>query len=280
MVSPSIWALTPGTSLRAWTTALTKKDMKPSFTPFFLTKSSWYLARRAMTPDMSTSLKVVSMAASCWAATRRWAILARSGVILRRVWRVPGAGAGATTGAAGRAATGAATGAGRAGVGFSAAASISPFVTRPALPVPTTVAGSMPVSAARRRTAGEASVVLAAAAAGAPASGLATEEAVAAESMVATIWPIFTSSPAATWRAIRPADSAVPSLVILSVSSSKRGWSFLTTSPSLTCHLARMPEAMDSPMGGILTSRRDMVEAGERETESERESEAEAAIRG
>ena len=33
--------------------------------------------------------------------------------------------------------------------------SMSPFVTRPALPVPATVAGSRPVSPARRRTAGE-----------------------------------------------------------------------------------------------------------------------------
>src|SRR5262249_35977163 len=45
-----------------------------------------------------------------------------------------------------------------------------------------------------------------------------------------------------------------PSEVILSVSSSKRAWSFLTTSPSWTCHLASTPELMDSPMGGILTS--------------------------
>src|SRR5581483_12246550 len=36
------------------------------------------------------------------------------------------------------------------------------------------------------------------------------------------------------------------------------GWSFLTMSPSATDHLARMPELMDSPIGGILTSRRGM----------------------
>src|SRR5204863_6762118 len=84
----SIWALTPGTSRSAWTTALAKNDMNPSFSPFFFTKSSWYFDRRAMTADMSTSLNVVSIAASCCAATRRWAIFARSGDILRRVWRL------------------------------------------------------------------------------------------------------------------------------------------------------------------------------------------------
>ena len=42
-------------------------------------------------------------------------------------------------------------------------------------------------------------------------------------SIVATTWPIFTSSPTATRREILPAASAVPSEVILSVSSSKSG---------------------------------------------------------
>src|ERR1044071_1173152 len=98
MLSPSIWAFTAGTSFSACTTAFVKNDMKPSFSPCFFTKSSWYLARRPMTADMSTSLNVVSIAASCCAATRRCAIFARSGVILRRVWREPGAGAGAVAG--------------------------------------------------------------------------------------------------------------------------------------------------------------------------------------
>jgi hypothetical protein len=42
----------------------------------------------------------------------------------------------------------------------------------------------------------------------------------------ATTWPILTSAPAATLSVIVPAASAVPSEVILSVSSSKSGWSF------------------------------------------------------
>jgi hypothetical protein len=92
------------------------------------------------------------------------------------------------------------------------------------------------------------------------ATGAAAAPAVELESIEATAWPIFTSVPTATLREILPAASAVPSEVILSVSSSKRGWSFLTMSPSLTCHLERTPELMDSPMGGILTSRRAMME--------------------
>ncbi len=86
--------------------------------------------------------------------------------------------------------------------------------------------------------------------------------AAASGSIVATTSPILTSAPAATLSEIRPAASAVPSEVILSVSNSKRGWSFLTTSPSATCHLARMPELMDSPMAGTLTSRSGMRRDG------------------
>src|SRR6478736_2649179 len=193
--APSIWALIAGMSLSAWTTALVKKDMKPSFTPFFFTKSSWYLARRAITADISTSLNVVSIAASCWAATRREAIVWRSLLILVRVWRPP-VGAGAAAAGAG-AAAGAAKG------GLLTAASMSPLVTRPALPEPATAAGSMPVAAARRRTAGDLASLFASAAGAAAATVAGAEAAaeaapaVAVSSMVATTWPIFTSVPAA-----------------------------------------------------------------------------------
>src|SRR5262245_7161473 len=117
-----------------------------------------------MTADMSTSLKVVSIAASCWAATRRCAIFARSGDILRRVWRPVAGDEGGTEGAAGdgRGAVGEAagdTGFGASGLSpidsrlspappLSAAAIISPLVTRPAFPVPATDDGSIPVSPA------------------------------------------------------------------------------------------------------------------------------------
>src|SRR5512132_3809089 len=114
-----------------------------------------------MTADMSTSLNVVSIAASCCAATRRCAILARSGLILRRVCRPDGEGGltiaeGAVIGAGAFADMAAGAGAaGASGVLVEAAASMSPLVTRPAFPVPDTAFGSTPVSVARRRTAGD-----------------------------------------------------------------------------------------------------------------------------
>ena len=177
-----------------------------------------------MTADISTSLKVVSMAASCWAATRRCAIFWRRGDIFLRDWRVPvgTVGLGAATGATGATGAGAAGAAGAA-AGFSPAASISPLVTRPALPVPATAAGLMPVSSAIRRTAGEELDSLAAAAGAVGEAVGAAAPAEASELMVATSSPILTSVPAATFREILPADSAVPSEVILSVSSSKSG---------------------------------------------------------
>ena len=106
-------------------------------------------------------------------------------------------------------------------------ASISPLVTRPSLPEPLTLAESMPVSAARRRTAGEMAVEAPSfAATGAEVTGGAAgaeAPAVAESSMVATTAPIFTSVPAATLKVILPAASATPSEVILSVSNSKSG---------------------------------------------------------
>jgi hypothetical protein len=84
MSAPSISALTSGTCCRAWTTAFTKKLMKPSFTPCFFSKTSLYWLRRSMTPDMSTSLKVVSMAAVFWASFSRRAMVWRRRVIFTR----------------------------------------------------------------------------------------------------------------------------------------------------------------------------------------------------
>ena len=80
-------ALIEVTSLSAWTTALMKKDINPSFTPCFATKSSWICLRSFITADISASLKVVRMAAVCWALTRCWEILRRSGVIFLLVKR-------------------------------------------------------------------------------------------------------------------------------------------------------------------------------------------------
>jgi hypothetical protein len=114
-----------------------------------------------------------------------------------------GALAGAPTGGPAAAAAGFAGGAGRvfaAGLGEPG----------PGSATATAAAGAPTLAAATCGAAGAASSRRGGAAAAA-ASG----------SIVATSWPIFTSAPAATLRLIRPADSAVPSLVILSVSSSK-----------------------------------------------------------
>jgi len=85
-------AFTWGTARRASTAARTKNDMKPSFTPYRSWNTSLNLARSAITADMSTSLKVVSRAACCWASTSRSAIRRRIGeldtLLGRRIGRV------------------------------------------------------------------------------------------------------------------------------------------------------------------------------------------------
>src|SRR5262245_5916606 len=79
---PSITsALRPGNALHAATQALTKNDMKPSLVPCVFSKLSLYLLRRSSTAVMSTSLNVVSDAASCCAWTSRAATRLRSGDI-------------------------------------------------------------------------------------------------------------------------------------------------------------------------------------------------------
>src|SRR5258707_1232443 len=64
--------------------ALTKNDMKPSRAPCFFSKSSFRRSRSAMTLVMSTSLKVVSMAAVFCASFRRLAMVRRSRVMRTR----------------------------------------------------------------------------------------------------------------------------------------------------------------------------------------------------
>src|SRR5580658_4994407 len=99
-----------------------------------------------MTAVMSTSLKVVSWAAVFWDSLRRNAMVLRKRVIATfssraSLWRGPVATViwGAVVGATARAAS---------------APSISPFVTRPSLPVPVTEAVAMPASSAMRRAEG------------------------------------------------------------------------------------------------------------------------------
>jgi hypothetical protein len=70
--------------LSACTQARTKKLMKPSRTPCFFSNTSRYWLRSAITCVMSTSLKVVSMAAVFCASLSRRAMVARSRVIFTR----------------------------------------------------------------------------------------------------------------------------------------------------------------------------------------------------
>src|SRR3954451_17025982 len=85
---PSISALTAGTSFSACTQALVKKPMKPSLLACFFSNTSLYCARIAMMFDMSTSLKVVSMAAVFCASFSRRAMVWRSRVIFTRSSRL------------------------------------------------------------------------------------------------------------------------------------------------------------------------------------------------
>src|SRR5687767_8078299 len=146
MSVPSISALTAGISCSAWTMALVKKLMKPSFTPWRFSNTSLYWARRAMTLVMSTSLKVVSWAAVFCDSFRRRAMVWRRRVILTRSsrgWSARGA-----AGAAGAAAAG-------AGAAAPMAATASALVMLPLGPVAASVFGSRLFSVTTRWTAGD-----------------------------------------------------------------------------------------------------------------------------
>src|ERR1700761_9078673 len=100
-------APTAGQSFNASHTALVKNDMKPKPTLCFSLNLSLYLARSSIIGDMSTSLKVVSIAVSFLTATNLLATVLRSDDIFsRRSERGPEAtasvlGAAATAGLAG-----------------------------------------------------------------------------------------------------------------------------------------------------------------------------------
>jgi hypothetical protein len=223
-----------------------------------------------MTLVMSTSLKVVSMAAVFCASLRRAAIVRRSRVMRTRSSRSargrgPAGTAGFAAGAAGWAEI------------EEIAAITSALVARPSLPVGWIAAGATPCSSASLRTAGPeaARLTLAAAAAGAGvgagagagrgagagATGAAASfgAAAAAPAPAASIWqstpPTCTDSPSATARSITvPADVAGTSTVTLSVSSSHSGWSTATVSPAFTIHLETVASVTDSPSAGTLIS--------------------------
>src|SRR5471030_2757624 len=83
-------APTDGQSFRASQTALVKNDIKPSPTPYFSLNLSLYLERISIMGDISTSLKVVSMAVSFLTATRRLAtVLRNKDIFSRRSERAP-----------------------------------------------------------------------------------------------------------------------------------------------------------------------------------------------
>ncbi|CAI8267018.1 MAG: Uncharacterised protein [Bacteroidetes bacterium MED-G17] len=123
-----------GNSFRARTTALVKKLINPSPTPCFALKASLYSVRNVKMGDILTSLNVVSMAVSFFAATKRSATFRRSmDIFLRKVGRSP------------------------AGVPIEGTALMaSSFVIRPSRPVPMMAAVSMPFSVIIFRAAGEA----------------------------------------------------------------------------------------------------------------------------
>jgi hypothetical protein len=171
---------------------------------------------------------------------------------------------------------GGAVGAVAAGTGAFAAASMSPFVTRPPGPLPVTCAGSTPSSAAMRRTAGDVLgggeetaegagvVVRAAAGAGAGAgAGVgcafagagagAFAGALALSSICPISSPTCTTSPSFFPCFVNtPALNAGTSTVILSVSSSTSDSFCATTSPSFFNHREIVASTIDSPSGGTL----------------------------
>ena len=133
--------------------------MKPSLTPCSFSNFSWKRLRMSMTGAMFTSLKVVRMALLACDCSRRSAMRARRRVMATRSsGRSPRSGAGA--GACGRMAAGTPVGMDAAEDGWGAetaaaagavfacatAASTSPLVMRPSLPVPATALAVSPCS--------------------------------------------------------------------------------------------------------------------------------------
>src|ERR1700753_4131393 len=87
-------APTAGHSFKASQTALVKNDIKPRPTPCFSLNLSLYFVRSSIIGDISTSLKVVSIAVSFLTATRRFATVFRNeDIFSRRSVLEPGAAA-------------------------------------------------------------------------------------------------------------------------------------------------------------------------------------------
>ena len=209
------------------------------------------------------------MAAVFCASFRRRAMVCRSRVMRTRSSRAASSGGdGARTWTA---AAGAATGVGCAAA-RSIAASMSPLVTRPSLPVPGTADGihaglgrelahrrrqrrvggrRLGSSRLRRRWRG-----CGAAAAGSAGRGCAFAGAAPAPSLIAPrSAPTATVSPSLTATSVStPAAGAGTSIVTLSVSSSTSGSSTATTSPAFLNHLPIVASVTDSPRAGTRIS--------------------------
>ena len=256
--------------------AFTKKDMKPSLMPCCLTNRSWCRSRSASTLDMSTSLKVVRIAAACCASTSRRATVLRSGDIGTTRSRAPSAiGAGRI---AGGASIGAGDGAG-AGAGAWPAVALPRRASRPASrirpprPLPLTSSTARPLSASARRADGAART--GASAAGCPLpppswrplrSNAATATATAGLgrrgrdlgpicSISAITSPTATVSPALR-RILRstPAPGEGTSTVAFSLSTSTSGSSTETSSPSACFQAPSVASRTDSPNAGTRNS--------------------------
>ncbi len=219
---------------------------------------------------MSTSLKVVSMAAVFCASFRRRAIVWRRRDIGTRSSRAAwsgGDGARTEIGAGDGTSVGLVTG--------CAAATASALVIRPSLPVPATTAGLTPRSvmifcaagdvpsgalAADLGLASSTSLAVAAlrsgfvAAAGAAFAGAGLAPAPFA-SIVASTAPTLTTAPFLTLISERtPAAGAGTSSVTLSVSSSTSGSSAATVSPTFLNHEPTVASVTDSPRVGTRIS--------------------------
>src|SRR5215831_9699868 len=246
MSVPSIEALTIGYFFSACTAALTKNDMKPSFTPCSFSKRSWYFLRRSITGCMFTSLNVVRMAAFDCDCSRRSAMRARRRDMGTRCSGRPPRTWSTLTGAGGWGSGARASGA--------LASITSALVTRPPLPVPAIAAVSTPFSSAIFLAAGIAAAGAAAGAGFAAAAG-AADTPLPSVSIVAMTSPAFTvpPSPLAIFTST-PSAGAGNSSTTLSVSMSIRFSSRLTASPSFLCQASRVASETDSESCGTLTS--------------------------
>ena len=223
--------------------------MRPRRTPCFCSNASPCAARSAVTAVMSTSLKVVSIAAVSCASFSRSPARRRRRLMGTRSSRLcaaadgadsgctaagTGAAAGVTrvgTGAAGGAASASASGddsGSGPGVGVAAdaarattAASTSLFSRRPPLPVPSISVGSRPCSSSRRRTAGDGGGETLSSIRETCGSGSGATAAASPVSRRPSSAPTSTSVPSTAAISARvPAASALTSTAILSVSSS------------------------------------------------------------